>query len=434
MQPHASSVDPPDAEILVGECVVCFASEDWWYHNSHSNKHLMQVLARTNNNRVLFVNSIGMSAPHLLHDRFARRRVARKLHSLLIFLRRVEPNLFVLTPIALPVTRRLRRLIGYVNRILIIAQVRAICGWLGFSTPIIWTTSPAAGTAAIALRHKWARLLVYYCIDNLAFSRGVDDTAYIQSLDTQLQSAADLVFFSGRRLFQERAQQRSDIYLLPHGVDYELFGRAQGSAEPLPADLHAIAQPVVGYIGLIRALDLELIAHIAARNKHVSFVFIGDLAMEVDSLSTHGNVHWLGKKAYEDLPRYLQGFRCCLLCYRRGDIFNAYRSPKKLLEYFATGLPVVALQLAELHAYAHLVYQASNAQEFDLQLQRALAEADPDLRRLRIEAARERDWRVVVAEASRHIRNHLLLNGDNARPPRQVLQSSSYSVSKRRDT
>jgi glycosyltransferase involved in cell wall biosynthesis len=423
MQSQAFSADPPDAEILVDECVVCFAGEDWWYHNPQSNKHLMQVLARTNNNRVLFVNSTGISAPHL-RDRFAWSRVARKLRSLLIFLRQVEPNLFVLTPIALPVTRRLPRLIAYVNRILIIAQVRAICGWLGFSRPIIWITSPAAGAAAIALRRKWARLLVYYCVDNVSFSRGVD-TAYIQSLDTQLQSAADLVFFSGRRLFQERAQQRADIYLLPHGVDYDLFARAQGSAEPLPADLHAIAQPVVGYIGMIRELDLELIAHVAARNKHVSFVFVGGLAMDVDSLSTHGNVHWLGKKSYEDLPRYLQGFRCCLLCYRRGDSLNDYRSPKKLLEYFATGLPVVALQLAELHKFAHLVYQASNAQEFDLQLQRALAEADPHLRRLRMEAARERDWRVVVAEASRHIRNHLLLNGDDARPPRQVLQSSS---------
>ena len=421
---HASSVDPQDAEILVDERVVCFASEDWWYHNPHSNKHLMQLLARTNNNRVLFVNSTGLSAPHLLHDRFAWQRIARKLHSLLIFLRQVEPNLYVLTPIALPCTRRLRRLVGYVNRILIVAQVRAICGWLGFSRPIIWAASPAAGTAAIALRRKWARLLIYYCVDNLSFSRGVD-TAYIQALETQLQSAADLIFFSGRRLFQERARQRSDIYLLSHGVDYDLFVRAQGSAEPLPADLQAIAQPVVGYIGLIRELDLELIAHIAARNQHVSFVFIGDLAMDVSSLRNHGNVHWLGKKSYEELPRYLQGFRCCLLCYTRGDICNEYRSPKKLLEYFATGLPVVALQLAELQACAHLVYQASNAQEFDLQLQRALAEVDPDLRRLRIEAARAREWRVVVAEASRHIRKHLLLSGDNARPRRQVLQSAS---------
>jgi glycosyltransferase involved in cell wall biosynthesis len=424
MQLDASLADPPDAEILVDERVVCFASEDWWYHNPHSNKHLMQLLARTNNNRVLFVNSTGLSAPNLLHDRFAWPRLARKLRSLLIFLRQVEPNLYVLTPIALPVTRRLRPLVEYVNRILIVAQVRAICGWLGFSRPIIWIASPAAGTAAIALRRKWARLLVYYCVDNVSFSRGVD-TAYIQSLEIQLQTAADLIFFSGRRLFQERAQQRSDIYLLSHGVDYDLFVRAQRSIDPLPADLQTITQPVVGYIGLIRELDLELIAHVAARNKHVSFVFIGDLAMEVDSLSNHSNVHWLGKKSYEDLPRYLQGFRCCLLCYSRRDICSEYRSPKKLLEYFATGLPVVALQLAELQAYTHLVYQASNAQEFDLQLQRALAESDPDLRGLRIEAAREREWRVVVAEASRHIRNRLLLSGNNARPPHQVLQSAS---------
>jgi hypothetical protein len=137
------------------------------------------------------------------------------------------------------------------------------------------------------------------------------------------------------------------------------------------------------------------------------------------------NVHWLGKKCYEDLPRYLQAARCCLLCYGRGDTFNEYRSPKKLLEYFATGLPLVALQLADLHYHAHLVYQAAEAKDFDLQLQRALSETDPELRRQRIEAARVRDWHIVGAEVSRHIRRHLQSRDGKTQASLQVLQISS---------
>ena len=422
MQPHASSVDPPDAEILVDEHVVCFAGEDWWYHNPHSNKHLMQAFVR-NGNRVLFVNSTGVRAPNLLGDRFAWKGVAHKLISMLILLRRAEPGLHVLTPIALPVTRRLRWLVGRANQLMITAQVRLVCALLGISRPIVWIATPAAAAVAIAMRREWAKLLVYYCVDNISFYSGAD-TPFIQALDAQLQSRADLVLFSGRRLFEERVHQRADIHLLPHGVDYQHFARAQSPATSIPKDLRRFAQPIVAYIGAIKGLDVELIAHVARCQPHVSFVFIGKVQMDVSSLSALDNVHFLGKKDYQVLPDYLQCCRCCLIYYRRGDLFNEYRSPKKLFEYLATGQPIVSVQLAELDAFAPLVYQAADAQEFDRQLRHALEEDDAELRRLRIDVARARDWRVVAAEASQHIKRHLRLSSDKVVAANQVLQSS----------
>src|SRR5581483_1623069 len=107
-----------NTEALSGESIVCFAGEDWWYHNPHSNKHLMQELAR-NGNRVLFVNSTGLRTPRLFRDRYAWKRIARKLRSLMVFLRRAEPGLYVLTPVALPITRRLRHLILRLNQVLL---------------------------------------------------------------------------------------------------------------------------------------------------------------------------------------------------------------------------------------------------------------------------------------------------------------------------
>jgi glycosyltransferase involved in cell wall biosynthesis len=423
MDLHTASPTQLDPQLLTAEPIVCFAGEDWWYHNPHSNRHLMQAFAR-NGNRVLFVNSTGVRAPSLLNDRFAWTRVARKLISMAIFLRRAEPGLHVLTPIALPVTRRLRRVVARASQLMITLQVRLFCALLGISRPIVWIATPAAGAAAIALRRNWAKLLVYYCVDNISFCSGAD-TPFIQALDSQLQSRADLILFSGRRLFEERRHQRSDIYLLPHGVDFEHFERAQLLTTPIPKDLRRLPQPMVTYIGEIRGLDVPLIAHVARRQSHVSFVFIGKVQMDVSSLTGLGNVHFLGKKDYQALPDYLQCSRCCLICYRRGDTFNDYRSPKKLLEYLATGRPVVAVQLAELDAFAPLVYQATSPQEFDRQLQRALDEDDAELRRMRIDVARARDWRVVAAEASQHITRHLRSGNDEVVPANQFLQSSS---------
>jgi hypothetical protein len=394
---------------LVGESIVCFAGEDWWYHNPHSNRHLMKAFAR-GGNRVLFINSTGIRAPSVLRDRHSWKRIGRKLHSMAIFLRRAESGLFVLTPVALPITRRLRRPVCAANLLLIVAQVRLICAILGMHRPIVWVSSPASIPAAIAMRQRWARLLVYYCVDNIAFFRGAD-TAFIRSLDLKLQTHADLTFFSGRRLFHERAGLAAETYRLPHGVDYAHFERARFCAADIPADVMALRKPIVGFIGAISSLDVELIAIVAQRNPHVSFVFIGRVQMDMSRLKNTRNVHLLGFKAYTQLPDYLRSFRCCMICYRRGDPFNDYRSPKKLLEYFAAGHPLVSVTLAELEDHAPLVYQANDPEQFHEQLQRALRESDPQLRQQRIEAAHARDWSVVAAEAALHMSRRLALPG-----------------------
>ena len=65
-------------EPLSGESIVCFAGEDWWSHNPHSNKHLMQELARQGT-RVLFVNSTGLRTPRLFQNRYAWKRILRSV-------------------------------------------------------------------------------------------------------------------------------------------------------------------------------------------------------------------------------------------------------------------------------------------------------------------------------------------------------------------
>jgi glycosyltransferase involved in cell wall biosynthesis len=364
----------------------------------------MQEFAR-NGNLVLFVNSTGLRAPNLLSDPFAWKKVLRKLGSLMIYLRRVEPRLYVVTPLALPLTRRLRNFVLWLNPRLLNLQIRAVGLYLGMRRPIAWVASPAAGSAAVRMRRNWAKLLIYYCVDNFAFFSQVD-TDFIRRLDGQLQDQADLSLFTGRRLFQERGH-RGNTHLLPHGVEFSLFARAQSRAMEVPQEFRDLEQPICGYIGAVDGIDVETVAYIARHNPHVSFVFIGSVSMDVSSLAPYPNVRFLGKRPYERLIEYLQCFRVCMLVYARGDTFNDYRSPKKLLEYLAVGKPLVALRLAELDAFGDLVYQGATAQEFNALLRRALNENDTALRARRIEAARSRDWRAVAAEASRLIQRAL---------------------------
>src|SRR5438477_12811002 len=81
---------------LRGRDLLCFSHD--WNGDPLSKTHLMRLLARRN--RVLWVNSIGYRAPTASKADIGR--VFRKLAAAMTPLREVEPNLFVLSPLAVP--------------------------------------------------------------------------------------------------------------------------------------------------------------------------------------------------------------------------------------------------------------------------------------------------------------------------------------------
>src|SRR5437016_11908878 len=86
----------PGADVLRGRDMLCFSHD--WSGDPLSKTHLMRLLAR--DNRVLWVNSIGYRAPTVSKADISRafKKVEAALHPL----REVEPNLFVLNPLAIP--------------------------------------------------------------------------------------------------------------------------------------------------------------------------------------------------------------------------------------------------------------------------------------------------------------------------------------------
>src|SRR5437762_1377866 len=88
---EASHVAP-----IEGRNIVCFSHD--WNGDPLSKTHFMRLLARKN--RVLWVNSIGYRAPTA--SAADVRRAVRKLAAAMNPLREVEPNLFVLNPLAVP--------------------------------------------------------------------------------------------------------------------------------------------------------------------------------------------------------------------------------------------------------------------------------------------------------------------------------------------
>jgi glycosyltransferase involved in cell wall biosynthesis len=393
-----------DPELLSGESIVCFASEDWWYHNPQSTSHLMQAFAR-NGNRVLFVNCTGLRSPSSRRDPFAWKRVRNKLRSFARLLRRAEPRLYVFTPVALPLTERARSATLWLNRVLLPLQMRLLATLLGFRSPILWVANPAVKDVAIDLRRHWAKCLIYYCVDNFPSLQGADK-AFVETMDRGLQQGADFTLFTGQRLFEERRSVHPRTFLLPHGVDFQHFAppAQHATADPgVPADLRNIPRPIAAYMGAVHNLDIELIRAVAQANPGVSIVLIGGVYAQIEALADLRNVFVLGKKDYAQLPRYLAAVQCCCVFYRTGDAFNDYRSPKKLLEYLATGQPVVSVPLRELDSFTDCVYIAHSPEEFSAHVRTALNEDPAVHRERRIRRAASRDWTVVAREATQFI-------------------------------
>src|SRR5689334_13808561 len=82
--------------VLRGREILCFSHD--WSGDPLSKNHLMRLLAH--DNRVLWVNSIGYRAPTA--SRADIGRAWKKLWAAATPIREVEPNLFVLNPLAIP--------------------------------------------------------------------------------------------------------------------------------------------------------------------------------------------------------------------------------------------------------------------------------------------------------------------------------------------
>jgi glycosyltransferase involved in cell wall biosynthesis len=319
---------------LEGESIVCFAGEDWWYHHPHSKNHLLKRYAKTN--KVLFVNSISMGLPSMANPDFFLK-IRRKLKSYTRWLRKVPEGLWVMTPVNLPLYGT--RIGRWLNRILLVAQLRAAMLLLRISRPILWVAIPTAAEMAGRLGEK---LLLYQVSDKYEANEDSALSAQvIRRYDRDLKNAAAVVMYSGRKLFREATE--SNRYFLEQAVDFEHFSNLDVPAAP---ELAGIPHPVLGYFGTMDyVMDTELMAEVARLRPDWRWVLLG-LKSNLVRI-TAPNIHFLGSKPYSELPRYIRQFDVCVLPWREQNTFTGYGSAIKVREYLATGKPVVMAPLYE---------------------------------------------------------------------------------------
>jgi len=393
--------------VLKGESIICFAGEDWWYHHPHSKNHILRRLAR--DNKVLFVNSLSLGLPAVSHPDFFLK-IKRKLKSYARWLRKVPEGLYVMSPIALPFFGN--RAVRAINQFMLVLQMRLAMLIIGIRRPVVWVAMPSAADAAQRLD---AKVLLYQVSDKFdAMEDNVLSRQVIRLLEDRLKRTADVVMYSGRKLFEE-----SDLpnrYFLEQAVDFDHF--AQPAAAPA-ADIAAIPHPILCYMGWIDyVMDVPLIEEVARRRPSWQWVFIGRKSNLVQISAP--NVHFLGPKAYADLPAYVGQVDVFVLPWRLDSEFVSYGSAIKVREYMATGKPVVIAPLYEYQKTPGLRFYRT-ADEFVDAVETALHSDAPEDGELRQSLVRTSTWDARTREIGKLIAS--VIAGRGITQPEPLVQA-----------
>ena len=189
-------------------------------------------------------------------------------------------------------------------------------------------------------------------------------------------AVADLVLADGVGSYGAARQLHPRSYLFPHAVDVEHFSRARARHRE-PPDQAMIPGPRVGFWGTIDArIEFGLLEALAARMPQVHFVMIGPVERSGrEGMRARANLHWLGSRAYADLPDYASGWSAAILPFARNDA-TRFLSPPQIPEFLAAGRSIVSTQLPDVvHPYgaSGLVTVADTTEEFAKALEATFA-------------------------------------------------------------
>ena len=220
-----------------------------------------------------------------------------------------------------------------------------------------------------------------------------------EKLEYKLIMKSDICVANSTYLADYCGRYNPNSFYVGQGCELDVFMRAEETT--LPPDLHNINKPIIGYVGALQSirLDLEIIEHIAAANPEWSVVLVGPEDNEFKRSGLHqiNNVHFLGSKDPKDLPAYINAFDVCINPQIVSQV-TIGNYPRKIDEYLAVGKPVVATKTDAMSIFSEHTYLAETKEDYVELIKNALAENNDNLKKQRKAFAASHTWENSVAE------------------------------------
>jgi glycosyltransferase involved in cell wall biosynthesis len=359
-------------------------ADDWGRHPSSCQHLIRQLLPKY---AATWVNTIGTRAPRL--DLVTLLRGVEKLRQWTA--PKSEPqslpeNLNVLKPLMWPwLTRPMDR---WINQRLLVRQLNRCIRSLDRPVIAITTLPIVAGLMGPLDVARW----VYYCVDDFSQWPGLDQKA-MEEMERAVIRQADVLVAASESLQTRLLAFRDDVALMTHGVDLDHW--RQAGREPL--SLEGLEPPYVVYWGLLdRRMDTAFLEHLSAALTKGTILLVGREQNSDPALSRLPRVRRIAAQRYEDLPALAAASSVLIMPYADLPVTRAMQ-PLKLLQYLATGKPVVVRDLPSTVSWGDCLDVARTAEEFTSAVIRRLQTGLPDGQRRSRERLSLESWESKAA-------------------------------------
>lgn len=275
-------------------------------------------------------------------------------------------------------------------------EIQKAINKLGFNNYFIFNDSDMFRSFYLKEMLK-PELYVYYTRDNLIAvdfwkKQGI-------RIEAALMAKADLVVGNSTYLADHARQFNPHSYYVGQGCDVSLFDTKL--IKTIPDDIAKIKRPIIGYIGALFSLrlDIDVLIYLAKQRPDWSIVLVGpeDEAFKTSELHQIDNVYFLGSKKMEELPDYLNPFDVALNPQKLNEV-TIGNYPRKIDEYLAMGKPTVATRTKAMEVFAEHTYLADTKEDYLALVEKALSENTPEKEKEREIFAKSHTWENNVKE------------------------------------
>ncbi|MBI9067953.1 MAG: glycosyltransferase [Salinivirgaceae bacterium] len=358
------------------------------------------ALEFSKHNRVLYVNS-----PLDRLSSFRKRNKKHPNESLV----EIKENLWVYYPPStiesisrLPVNFLFDMLNKHNNR-LFAKDIQKAISKLGFSNYIHFCDSDMFRSFYLKDLLK-PDFYIYYTRDNLLAVK------YWQTQGNRIEplhmAKADMLVANSTYLAKLASVYNPHSYFVGQGCDLSAFNPE--SIQIVPQDIASIPKPIIGYIGALKTLrlDIDAIEYIANSRPDWSIVLVGPEDDEFKASNLHNitNVYFLGSKEEKELPSYLNAFNLAINPQKVNEV-TIGNYPRKIDEYLAMGKPVVATHTEAMEYFKDYVSLAKSKNDWLIAIDEELRIDNKYLQKQRIEFAKQHTWENNAKEIYKHFKN-----------------------------